>query len=56
MGGKFEEKVLVDNAAALYAQMNLLDSHFYPCVHYKQLGDMKGELRWCMLVCDELHT
>lgn len=40
IGGVDEPKVLVDNAAALYTQMKLIDRAFYHCVHYRELGKM----------------
>lgn len=40
IGGNDEPKVLLDNAAALYAQMKLVDRSFYHCVQYRDLGDM----------------
>lgn len=40
IGGNEEPKVLVDNAAALYAQMQLIDRKFYHCVQYRKLGHL----------------
>ena len=34
-----EPKILVDNAAALYAQLALLDRKFFHCLHYERLNN-----------------
>ena len=39
-GGAAEPKILVDNAAALYSQMEQLDPRFYFCLPYEKMGNM----------------
>jgi hypothetical protein len=40
IGGREEPKILLDNAAALFAQMSLIDPNFYHCINYKELGSL----------------
>jgi hypothetical protein len=40
IGGSNEPKILIDNAAALYTQMLLVDPAFYHCVQYRELGSL----------------
>ena len=37
-----EPKVLIDNAAAMYAQLSLLDRRFFFCLDYEQLAEIKS--------------
>jgi hypothetical protein len=37
-----EAKILVDNAAALYSQLKLIDRKFFYCVQYRDLGIIAG--------------
>lgn len=38
--GASEGKILVDNAAAMLSQLQLLDHRFFMCIPYKQLGNL----------------
>jgi hypothetical protein len=40
IGGSNEPKILIDNAAAIYTQMLLVDPAFYHCVQYRELGSL----------------
>jgi hypothetical protein len=37
-----EPKILIDNAASLYAQLALLDKRFFFCVDYEKLAEIKN--------------
>jgi hypothetical protein len=37
-----EPKILIDNAAALYAQLALLDRRFFFCLDYEKLAEIKN--------------
>ena len=37
-----EPKILIDNAAALFAQLSLLDRRFFFCLDYEQLAEIKS--------------
>lgn len=45
IGRHLEPKILIDNAAALYTQLLLLDRSFYQCVQYRELGKLSGPRR-----------
>lgn len=38
IGGAVEPHIMVDNAAALYSQMLLMDHSFYHCMQFRELG------------------
>ena len=40
IGGLEEPKILLDNAAALHAQLQLLDHRFFQCLHYQDIGNL----------------
>ena len=40
IGGLEEPKILLDNAAALHAQLQLLDHRFFQCLHYQDMGNL----------------
>jgi hypothetical protein len=42
-GGIEEPRILIDNAAALYTQLKLLDRRFYHCVQYERLHLMAND-------------
>jgi len=42
-GGAQEPRILLDNAASLFAQLRLLDHKFYRCLPYKTLGALSDD-------------
>ena len=45
LGAAGEPKILIENAAALYTQLALIDSSFYRCIQYNRLGNLTAEER-----------
>lgn len=53
--GASEGKILIDNAAAMLAQIQLLSHDFFKCVKYRDLGKMKSDEKEVRELADFIH-